>query len=51
LRDREGIRTELSYKYDRRAVEELSDAAGLSLTHWFVDGESRFALSMFERTL
>jgi len=50
MRDREGIRTELSYKYDRRAVEELSTAAGLSLTHWFVDAQSRFTLSLLEPT-
>ena len=44
----EGIRTELSYKYDRPAVEALADAAGLSVSHWFVDSQARFALSILE---
>jgi len=42
----ESIRTEVSYKYDRAAVEMLACAAGLSVSHWFVDGASRFALSI-----
>ena len=46
--DGEGIRTELSYKYDRAAVEALGDAAGLSLSFWFTDGDARFALSILE---
>jgi len=44
----EGIRTELSYKYDRAAVEGLADGASLSVSHWFVDAQSRFALSILE---
>lgn len=48
LHDGESIRTELSYKYDRKAVEMLSEAAHLSVTHWFVDAQSRFALSVLE---
>lgn len=48
--DGEGIRTELSYKYDRCAVEGMAAGAGLSLSHWFVDGQARFALSILEPT-
>jgi L-histidine N-alpha-methyltransferase len=46
--DGEAIRTELSFKYDRSAVEALASAAGLSVSDWFVDGQSRFALSLLE---
>jgi dimethylhistidine N-methyltransferase/glutamate--cysteine ligase len=46
--DGEAIRTELSYKYDQAAVAALADAAGLSVSHWFVDAQSRFALSILE---
>ena len=42
----ESIRTELSCKYDRPAVDGLAAAAGLAVRHWFTDGESRFALSL-----
>jgi L-histidine Nalpha-methyltransferase len=42
----ESIRTELSYKYDRAAVDRLAAAAGLIVTHWFTDSEQRFALSL-----
>jgi L-histidine N-alpha-methyltransferase len=48
--DGEGIRTELSYKYDRAAVEAFAEAAALSLSHWFVDSQARFALSILEPT-
>jgi L-histidine N-alpha-methyltransferase len=48
--DGEGIRTELSYKYDQAAVEALAEAAELSVSHWFVDSQSRFALSILEPT-
>jgi L-histidine N-alpha-methyltransferase len=44
--DGESIRTELSHKYDRDAVDALAAAAGLVVTHWFVDTEQRFALSL-----
>ena len=46
--DGEGIRTEVSYKYDRPAVEALADAASLCVAHWFVDAQERFALSILE---
>jgi len=48
--DGEGIRTELSFKYDRSAVEALAGAARLSVSDWFVDGQARFALSLLEPT-
>ena len=44
--DGESIRTELSHKYDRDAVDTLAAAAGLVVIHWFVDTEQRFALSL-----
>ena len=46
--DGEGIRTELSYKYDRATVDALAGAASLSVSQWFVDAQSRFALSILE---
>jgi L-histidine N-alpha-methyltransferase len=46
LRDGESIRTELSHKYDRDAVDVLAEAARLRIAEWFTDGERRFALSM-----
>lgn len=48
ISDGEGIRTELSYKYDHAAVEALAAAARLSMSRWFTDREARFALSIFE---
>ncbi len=42
----ESIRTELSHKYDRAAVDQLSAAAGLAVTHWFTDSLDQFALSL-----
>jgi L-histidine Nalpha-methyltransferase len=44
--DGESIRTELSYKYDRAAVDTLAASAGLVVRHWFVDDQGRFALSL-----
>jgi hypothetical protein len=32
-------------QYDRAAVDSLAAAADLRVTHWFIDGEQRFALS------
>jgi L-histidine N-alpha-methyltransferase len=46
LRDGESIRTEVSYKYDRRAVEALARAAGLRIAEWYVDDDNRFAVSL-----
>jgi L-histidine N-alpha-methyltransferase len=46
--DGEAIRTELSYKYDRAAVDALARASCLSVSHWFLDAQSRFALSILE---
>lgn len=42
----ESIRTELSCKYDRAAVNGLAESAGLVVRHWFTDTETRFALSL-----
>lgn len=46
IRDGEGIRTEVSHKYDRASVDYLARAAGLSIERWFTDAENRFALSL-----
>jgi L-histidine N-alpha-methyltransferase len=46
FRHGESIRTELSCKYDRAAVEQLAAAAAFVVRHWFTDAESRFALSL-----
>ncbi len=46
--DGENLRTELSHKYDRDAVDRLADAARLRVAHWFTDGAARFALSLLE---
>jgi L-histidine N-alpha-methyltransferase len=46
--DGDDIRTELSHKYDREAVDTLAATARLRVTHWFTDLESRFALSVLE---
>jgi len=48
LREGETIRTELSYKYDRAAVESLASAARLAIATWFTDRRERFALSILE---
>jgi len=42
----DSIRTELSHKYDRAAVDALAASAGLVVRYWFTDAESRFALSL-----
>jgi L-histidine N-alpha-methyltransferase len=42
------VRTELSHKYDRDAVDRLADAARLRVAHWFTDDAERFALSLLE---
>ena len=48
LREGEGIRTEVSYKYDRAAIEALAGAARLRVGRWFTDDGERFALSVLE---
>ena len=48
FRDGETIRTELSHKYDRSAVDVLAGAADLAVAHWFTDRANRFALSILE---
>lgn len=42
----ESIRTEVSYKYDRDAIERLFGAAGLALGAWSTDAAERFALAI-----
>ncbi|HEY4218333.1 MAG TPA: L-histidine N(alpha)-methyltransferase [Gemmatimonadaceae bacterium] len=48
LREGESIRTELSHKYDRGAVDALAGAAELRVAEWFTDSQNRFALSLLE---
>jgi L-histidine N-alpha-methyltransferase len=48
LGDGDSIRTELSHKYDRAAVDALASAAQLRIATWLTDSEGRFALSLLE---
>jgi L-histidine N-alpha-methyltransferase len=48
LRDGEGIRTELSHKYDRESVAAMLHRARLQIGRWYTDEERRFALSIAE---
>lgn len=48
LRDGEGIRTELSHKYDRKSVNTMLGAALMRVEQWFTDDAGRFALSIAE---
>ena len=45
LAEGESIRTELSLKYDRTAVNTLFRRAGLCLDDWITDGDGLFALA------
>jgi len=49
IADGESIRTEVSYKYDRAAIESLLDGAGLRLAAWETDDADPFALALAER--
>lgn len=40
----ESVRTEVSYKYDREAVEEMLRAAGTAVTDWMTGPGDRYAL-------
>ncbi|GHB33133.1 histidine N-alpha-methyltransferase [Streptomyces viridiviolaceus] len=42
----EELRTEVSAKFRKDGVRAELSAAGLDLTHWWTDGEGRFALSL-----
>ncbi|MFI5674416.1 L-histidine N(alpha)-methyltransferase [Streptomyces cellulosae] len=42
----EELRTEVSAKFRREGVRAELSSAGLDLTHWWTDGEGRFALSL-----
>lgn len=44
----EVIQTEISQKYDRAVLEELSLAAGMSLDSWFTDSKGLFAWVLFQ---
>ncbi|MFE5262332.1 L-histidine N(alpha)-methyltransferase [Streptomyces coelicoflavus] len=44
--DGEELRTEVSAKFRREGVRAELEAARLDLTHWWTDGEGRFALSL-----
>ena len=46
--DGEPILTEVSYKYDRQAVDMLGAAACLRVSRWMTDSARRFALSILE---
>lgn len=46
----ESIRTEISRKYDRGAIDELLDCAGLEVDRWVQDERGRFALLMGRTT-
>lgn len=45
----ESVRTELSYKYDRPALQEILDQSGLSLETWIPAGDGSFALALAAR--
>lgn len=49
VREGEEIRTEISCKYTREAVERLLRASGLKMVEWIPDAEARFGLSIAAR--
>lgn len=51
LEEDEEIRTEISCKYTRPAVEAMLAEAGLHLLEWWTDDEEMFALSLAVRAL
>ena len=44
------VRTEISCKYTRAALEALLPATGLRLDHWQTDADAMFALALLRRT-
>jgi L-histidine N-alpha-methyltransferase len=46
LHEGEGIRTEISAKYDREQAALLLKRAGLTLDEWFTDPEQKFGLAL-----
>jgi L-histidine N-alpha-methyltransferase len=46
LQKGEGIRTELSYKYDRPTLEDILEAAGLVMEKWMPADDGSFALAL-----
>ena len=49
LADREGIRTEISVKYNRALAEDLLRRAGFNPVAWYPDSANRFALALAQR--
>jgi L-histidine N-alpha-methyltransferase len=45
----ETIRTEVSYKYDRAALDEILNASGLAMESWMPAEDASFALSLARR--
>jgi L-histidine Nalpha-methyltransferase len=45
----ETIRTEVSYKYDRRTLEEILSASGLVMESWIPADDASFALTLARR--
>ena len=46
IRAGESIRTEISCKYDRAAIDGLFAGAGLEVEQWLTDSQQRFALTL-----
>jgi L-histidine N-alpha-methyltransferase len=46
FREGETIRTELSYKYDRAALEDILKASGLAMEKWMPADDGAFALAL-----
>jgi L-histidine N-alpha-methyltransferase len=46
FKEGETIRTELSYKYDRAALEDILQASGLSMEKWLPADDGAFALAL-----
>jgi L-histidine N-alpha-methyltransferase len=46
FKEGETIRTELSYKYDRAALEDILRASGLSMESWMPADDGSFALAL-----
>jgi L-histidine Nalpha-methyltransferase len=45
----ESIRTEISCKYDRAAIDDLLSRAGLKIDRWITDGAATYALIVASR--
>ncbi|MFQ5600879.1 MAG: L-histidine N(alpha)-methyltransferase [Candidatus Krumholzibacteriia bacterium] len=49
FRSGDGIRTEISAKFDRQRVEQLLGASGFRMTGWYTDPQRLFALTLARR--